>query len=164
MEKLLPVFSDIFQDAELSQWIWGFVGMVTAFWHVFYPFQMSSLNEKQLVEISPKYEGIMNQYKANLALWAFIVIIVIATTPSDWAIKTYEVDFHPRMEISFAFLGILQALFAISKGVYPQAISPAFVYGDVKKIRRIAFAQIIIAVIVAVLSVYAFTFLADLLH
>ena len=161
MEELLPILSGVFHDAELSQWIWGFVGMATAFWHVFYPFQMSSLNEKQLVEISQKFNGIMRQYKANLALWALIVAIVIIATPSGWAIKTYGVDFHPRMEISFAFLGVLQAFFALSKGVYPQAVSPTFVYGDEKKIRRIAFIQIIIAVVVAILSVYAFTFLAN---
>jgi hypothetical protein len=163
MEKLLHIVSDIFQDAELSQWIWGFIGMVTACWHVFYPFRMSMLNEKQLVEISPNYEGIMNQYKANLALWAFTVLVVIAATPSGWAIKTYGVDFHPRMEISFAFLGILQAFFALSKGVYPQAVSPTFVYGDEKKIRRIALTQIFIAVVVAILSMYAFTYLANAL-
>ena len=67
------------------------------------------------------------------------------------------------MEISFAFLGILQAWFALSNGVYPQAVSPTFVYGDEKKIRRIALIQIVIAVVVAVLSVYAFTFLANTL-
>ena len=163
MEKLLPTLSNIFHNAELSQWIWGFVGMLTAFWHAFYPFKMSLLNEKQLVEISQRFDGVMKRYKVNLALWVLIVAIVIIATPSDWAIKTYGVDFHPRMEISFAFLGVFQAWFALSNGVYPQAVSPTFVYGDEKKIHRIALLQIIIAVVVAILSVYAFTFLANAL-
>jgi hypothetical protein len=37
------------------------------------------------------------------------------------------------------------------------------VYGDEKKIRRIALTQIFIAVVVAILSMYAFTYLANAL-
>jgi hypothetical protein len=38
------------------------------------------------------------------------------------------------------------------------------VYGDEKKIRRVALTQIIIAVVVAILSVYAFMCLANALR
>ena len=159
----MSIILSVFQNAELSTWIWAGIGMLTAFWHVFYPFKMSILGEKQLVEISSKFDGIRKQYIANLALWAFIVFIVILATPDNWAIKTYGVKFYPQMEISFALLGVFQASFALVTGVYPQAVSPTFVYGDDKKIRLIALVQIAIALTIAVLSIYAFTFLANIL-
>jgi hypothetical protein len=158
----MSIILKLFQNSELSTSIWAGVGMLTAFWHVFYPFQLSMLGEKQLVEISPKFDRIKKQYVANLALWAFLVFVVIFATSDGWALKTFGVRFYPQMEISFALLGVLQASFALSKGVYPQAVSPIFVYGDERKIRRIAFVQIIVAIAVAILSVYVFTFLANL--
>ena len=152
------IIANIFHNADLSTFLWTSLGLLAGFWNFFYPFQLSKLDEKQLIQISPRFEGIKKQYIANLALWAFLVAVVVLVTQDAWSIRTYGAKFYPKMGICFALLGVLQASFALAKGIYPQAASPAFVYGDEKKIRRVAFVQIMISVMVILLSVSVFIF------
>jgi len=160
MEKISIVISVMFHDSSFSMLVSCVVGFVVGFWHTFYPFRMRELKEKELVQISPSYQGINSQVVLFMLLWLGSTYgLLFLVRADDWSLSAYGVQFYPSIEILFAAYGVFQALFALWKGVYPQAKSLSYVYGDEKKIRRIAIVQIVIAIVVSVLSVVVFNIL-----
>jgi len=159
MEKLSIVISDLFHNEEVSFLISGIVGFLVGTWPMLYPFRMRLLTEDELEKISPKFKWLDLQYILFMGLWFIFVRGLISSNLNDWAISTYGVGYYPFIEIAMAGFGLFHASLALWKGVYPQGRVMTYVYGDEKKIRRIAMAQIVIAIAMSILSVAMFNIL-----
>ena len=146
----------MFHDESFSFLIFGIVGFLAGGWPIFYPFRMRLLSSNELEKISSTYKSIDVQYALFMVLWFIFVEALISSRLNDWAIASYGVRYYPLMVFGLGSLGAFQALLALWKGVYPQYKNINYVYGDEKKIRRVAMIQIVIAVIASILSVVAF--------
>jgi len=159
MEKLSVIISILFHDAEFSYLAWGFVGFLAGGWHLIYAFWKPTLNEKELIQVSPRFEGINAQYVLFMILWFFFMVILTTSRLDDWAMGKYGFRYYPEPTIALSCYGIFQGLFALIKGAYPQAKALYYVYEDERQTRRIAFIQIVTAFAVIVLSIIVFNIL-----
>ena len=158
MEKASIIFSVLIHSDEFMYLFWGALGILNMGLGSFL-LKSKALGEKELAEISPNFKNIISDYVV-FSLFAIILIIapiwMMMSGLNNWALTNYGRKFYPSFVFFFSGYGIYQALFAITKGVYPMGKILYFIYDDVKSIRRAAKIQIISSVSLFVLSVLVF--------
>jgi hypothetical protein len=114
-------------------------------WPSLYFWSKKSYSEKELIQISPKFDGINGKNYAWTFLWIIIAMSLI------FGVKN-KLDF-PVTVIVFSSLAIIHATFALYYGVYPVPKALSYYYADSLLTRRIAISQIVIAITLSILSV-----------
>jgi hypothetical protein len=158
MEKASIIFSVLIHSDEFMYLFWGILGFFNMILGSFL-LMSKSLGEKELVEISPDFKNINSDYIvfSIFAIMLIITPILIMMSGLDkWALANYMRRFYPTFVFFFSGYGIYQALFAISKGVYPMGKILYFIYDDIKVIRRAAKIHIISSVVLFALSILVF--------
>ncbi len=149
MEKVSIMFSALTHDFKFMSWFWLIVTFPVGLWHIFYFPTKKQLKEKELVEISPKFYGIDDEYLVfsllGIGLLIFLPIYIFITYVDPWSLSTFGIKFYPSLTVISVGYGIFQGLFALLKGVYPMAKSLSYAYDEQDIIRRIAKYQIFIA-------------------
>ena len=158
MEKASIIFSVLIHSDEFMYLFWGALGIINMSLGT-YLLKSKGLGEKELAEISPNFKNIISDYVV-FSLFAIALIIALIwmmmSGLNNWALTNYGRKFYPSFVFFFSGYGIYQALFAITKGVYPMGKILYFIYDDMKSIRRVAKIQIISSVALFVLSVLVF--------
>ena len=158
MEKASIIFSVLIHSEEFMYLFWGILGFFNMSLGSFL-LKSKALSEKELAEISPNFKNIISDYVV-FSLFAIALIIALIwmmmSGLNNWALTNYGRKFYPLFVFFFSGYGIYQALFAITKGVYPMGKILYFIYDDMKLIRRVAKIQIISSVALFVLSVLVF--------
>ena len=160
MEKASIIFSVLIHSDEFMYLFWGILGVLNLSSGSFL-LKSKGVTEKQLKEISPAHEHIMYDYTVysvyTFAL-TFVLTWIAMSSFNDWALENYGRNFYPSLIFGFAIYGVVTALFAMSKGVYP-IVRPRmlfFIYDDVKLINRAAKFHIIISIVLFSMSVLVF--------
>ncbi len=158
MEKASIIFSVLIHSDEFRYLFWGVLGFFNMSLGSFL-LKSKGLGEKELTEISPNFKNINSDYIV-FSLFAIMLIIapiwITMSSLDKWALANYGRRFYPTFVFFCSGYGIYQALFAISKGVYPMGKILYFVYDDVKLIRHAAKIHIISSVVLFVLSILVF--------
>jgi len=158
MEKASIIFSVLMHSDDFMYLFWGALGILNMGLGSFL-LKSKGLTEKELVEISPHFKNMISNYTVFSVFAIMLIIAPIWITMSglnNWALVHYGRKFYPSIVFFFSGYGIYQALFAISKGVYPMGKMLYFIYDDVKLIQRAAKIHIISSVVLFVLSVLVF--------
>ncbi|MCP4141432.1 MAG: hypothetical protein GY755_14305 [Chloroflexi bacterium] len=142
MEKIKLVFLILLYNKTVQIFFWMTVCFATALWHTFYFPYSKRRSESDLVEISDKFEGINADYSGAVGAGMVGIMLILGLT--DRTISFIDIV------LFFGVYGILQAVFALVKGVYPMGKQMAYVYDDEAIIRKIAIYQISISIVVIV--------------
>ncbi len=160
MEKVSIIFSILTHDNEFMNLFCLFVSLPLGIWHTYCFPSEKQFTEKQLVEISPKFEGMDGNYIgfSVIALSLLIGIPAMILIPSldKWAMQNYRIGFYPSYIMFGAGYGIYQSLFALMKNVYPMGKSLSYVYDEKAKIIKIAKYQILISITAVIIGVFFF--------
>lgn len=159
MEKVTIIFSTLIHSDDFMYIFWGSLGMLNMFWDSI-RLRSEVLSEEKLVEIDRKFRGIKSNYTTFSIIWISVVfllpILTIFQSIDSWAVETYGRRFFPAIVYFFSGYGIYQALFALSKGVYPMGKMLVFKYADEKVIRSFAKEHIIFSLILFAVSLLSF--------
>ena len=149
MDKISTIVSIVTHDYESMMWFWLIVTLPILFWSFIYLRTQIPLNEKQLVEKSPKYGEIDSQFSTYTIMFAVLYILplwVVLSTVNEWSVQKFGIGFYPAFVfITFGF-GIYESLFALIKGVYPLSNALKYIYGDETRIRHVAKSQILASI------------------
>jgi hypothetical protein len=159
MDKISTIFSIVTHDYKLMFWFWFLVTLPIMFWSSIKLRTQIPLNEKQLAEKSPKFDGIDSQFLTYtivfvvlyvLPLWVFFPIV------NKWSAQKFGIGFYPASVFIIFGFGNYESLFALVKGVYPLNKAMKYIYGDETRIRHLAKKQILASVFAIVFVVLFF--------
>jgi hypothetical protein len=158
METASMILSRLIQSDEVMYLFWGVLGALNLFFGSFL-LKGEHLNEEELTKKSPDFKHINSDYMIFSVIAIAILFLLLGMTWSrfdNWAWVNYGRKFYPSVVFLFSAYGIYQALFALSKGVYPMGRMLSFIFDDGEVIRRAAKRQIISSIGLSLLSVLFF--------
>ena len=158
MEKASIIFSILIRNDDFMYLFWGGLGLINILLGSFL-IRSKPMGEKELVEISPDYKNINADYMIFTLFAIFLIgfpMLLMWSRLDKWAEMNYSRDFYPLFVFFFSGYGIYQAVFALSKGVYPMGKVMSFLYDDSNLIRRAARIHITSSSVLFVLSLLTF--------